>query len=493
MSVSTNINNDSRLPYPSDEKNRSVIIFIIGPWARKWFPCPQYGVEQAENEKIRWILAPDAEDLHKQLQRLRLPSPNIITMAFFPFLPDGQESNQLTLTEIANWQSAFCARPLSEPLRCIFGLYARLSHERSIEDPDRAIWLGGIDVTSSKEISLNHELAALHTILKQQSLQCRYHTLQRFAMADVLQLWMYDTGVMKSLQTLFSQTSLKLTGVLLSDYSEGFVRHGAWANWIASRFKIYPGLAATMSLPQLPDVLYNPEIETAIAITKNPQRKAGWWYITTIALLLAFLLAGTTWLEGEHLIVVKKHLEAFNQIDDSYIKDKREAFNQLMKYRNDLSDCSDRKIMQFLRLSGCRKVLANIEKYVEIYKSSPFFYAAESVELFSSGSSALEEGSEEILASLLPVINSNPETTFMIVGHSDNSGSHKINMSLSEKRAAVVRDWLINKTDISFTRLLVKGVGDTAPIASNDTEEGRKKNRRVDIIPIQVNQHTNNE
>jgi OOP family OmpA-OmpF porin len=67
-----------------------------------------------------------------------------------------------------------------------------------------------------------------------------------------------------------------------------------------------------------------------------------------------------------------------------------------------------------------------------------------------------------------------------IIGHTDNRGGEKTNMLLSERRATTVRDYLVSKGH-DASKMVITGKGQTRPIASNDTEEGRAKNRRVEI------------
>jgi len=71
---------------------------------------------------------------------------------------------------------------------------------------------------------------------------------------------------------------------------------------------------------------------------------------------------------------------------------------------------------------------------------------------------------------------------FAIEGHTDSIGTETYNRRLSLKRAEAVRDYLIGKFDIDGDRLKVLGHGEMRPIATNNTEEGRKKNRRVEIV-----------
>ncbi|MBI3545148.1 MAG: OmpA family protein [Gammaproteobacteria bacterium] len=73
------------------------------------------------------------------------------------------------------------------------------------------------------------------------------------------------------------------------------------------------------------------------------------------------------------------------------------------------------------------------------------------------------------------------KTHLTIVGHTDNVGSNEYNQNLSERRAQAVNDYLNNKGVIP-QRLAFSGRGETAPVATNATEEGRRLNRRVEII-----------
>lgn len=75
-----------------------------------------------------------------------------------------------------------------------------------------------------------------------------------------------------------------------------------------------------------------------------------------------------------------------------------------------------------------------------------------------------------------------PNTTAVIEGHTDNVYTAEYNQKLSEARAKSVRQYLIDKFGISGSRLSAVGYGLTKPIASNDTEEGRQKNRRVQAV-----------
>ncbi|MHB8717022.1 MAG: OmpA family protein [Sulfuricaulis sp.] len=75
-----------------------------------------------------------------------------------------------------------------------------------------------------------------------------------------------------------------------------------------------------------------------------------------------------------------------------------------------------------------------------------------------------------------------PDTTAVIEGHTDNVGTAEDNMELSQRRAESVVSYLTNNLGIARSRLKAVGYGDTRPTADNDTEEGRRQNRRIDAV-----------
>jgi len=74
----------------------------------------------------------------------------------------------------------------------------------------------------------------------------------------------------------------------------------------------------------------------------------------------------------------------------------------------------------------------------------------------------------------------NPELAMEISAHTDDIGSFEYNMQLSQARAQSIVDYLVSK-GIEERRLVAKGYGEAKPISSNNTEEGRMKNRRVEF------------
>ncbi|HQF27528.1 MAG TPA: OmpA family protein, partial [Bacteroidia bacterium] len=102
---------------------------------------------------------------------------------------------------------------------------------------------------------------------------------------------------------------------------------------------------------------------------------------------------------------------------------------------------------------------------------------------FDSGSTGLKETSVNELNRLLRLMQTYPQLKVEIAGHCDNVGGAAFNQDLSEKRARAVKDFLV-KHAIQSERLTSNGYGYTKPLADNDTEEGRAKNRRIELIII---------
>lgn len=102
--------------------------------------------------------------------------------------------------------------------------------------------------------------------------------------------------------------------------------------------------------------------------------------------------------------------------------------------------------------------------------------------VFASGAAALAEGDYASLAAVASWLQANPDATIALVGHTDASGSLPANVALSERRARSVADVLIGRYGADRTRVTANGVGFLAPRASNQTEEGRQKNRRVEVV-----------
>ena len=103
--------------------------------------------------------------------------------------------------------------------------------------------------------------------------------------------------------------------------------------------------------------------------------------------------------------------------------------------------------------------------------------------VFETGKSDIKPQSEEVLGKVGAFLAAHNEIKVEVGGHTDSQGSEENNQALSEKRAASVVEYLLAKfPDIQRDQLKSKGYGESKPVASNDTTEGRAQNRRVDFV-----------
>jgi outer membrane protein OmpA-like peptidoglycan-associated protein len=101
--------------------------------------------------------------------------------------------------------------------------------------------------------------------------------------------------------------------------------------------------------------------------------------------------------------------------------------------------------------------------------------------LFATGRAELKTGSILELNQLVAFLRKYPERTVIIEGHTDSVGSEDFNVGLSQRRADSVRSYLVRQ-GVDPSRITTTGMGESVPVASNDTAAGRQQNRRVEII-----------
>jgi type VI secretion system protein VasL len=125
-----------------------------------------------------------------------------------------------------------------------------------------------------------------------------------------------------------------------------------------------------------------------------------------------------------------------------------------------------------------------VNRLTSVFQASPVVPAPvrlDSLSLFAPGSAELKPGSTKVLISALVDIKAQPDWLIVIAGHSDAKGNAEQNLQLSHARASAVRSWMQRMGDIPDSCFAVQGFADSQPVASNDSEDGRAANRRVDI------------
>ncbi|HHR0842593.1 TPA: OmpA family protein [Klebsiella aerogenes] len=132
-------------------------------------------------------------------------------------------------------------------------------------------------------------------------------------------------------------------------------------------------------------------------------------------------------------------------------------------------------------------VLETIRSYVPppppkaVEKIVPKIIRLDSMSLFDTGKWTLKPGSTKLLVNSLLGIKARPGWLIVIAGHTDSVGDDKSNQILSLKRAESVRNWMRDTGDVPESCFAVQGYGESRPIASNEAQQGRALNRRVEI------------
>ncbi|MBX3044172.1 MAG: OmpA family protein [Candidatus Kapabacteria bacterium] len=103
---------------------------------------------------------------------------------------------------------------------------------------------------------------------------------------------------------------------------------------------------------------------------------------------------------------------------------------------------------------------------------------------FDTGSDKIKPESFAVIKSIADVLAANADVKIMIVGHTDSDGNADKNQTLSEKRAAAVKNSLVGEFGIQESRIQTSGKGDKVPVAENNSTQGKAQNRRVEFVKI---------
>lgn len=102
---------------------------------------------------------------------------------------------------------------------------------------------------------------------------------------------------------------------------------------------------------------------------------------------------------------------------------------------------------------------------------------------FDTAKAEVKPESKDTLEQIAQLLKTTPKLKLLVVGHTDNVGEFSGNMDLSRRRAESVIQALVHQYKVDRKRLSPVGVSFASPVASNDTEDGKAKNRRVELVP----------
>ena len=155
-----------------------------------------------------------------------------------------------------------------------------------------------------------------------------------------------------------------------------------------------------------------------------------------------------------------------------------------------LGGATEERAALILRLEAQARVKQQFEQVEKIFSSNEarVFREGNNVILrlvglnFDSGASQIRPENFDLLAKVEKAIDVFPRSELTIEGHTDSHGGDDLNQKLSQERAESVQQYMINAMRIPTYRLIATGYGETRPVASNETQAGRARNRRIDIV-----------
>jgi outer membrane protein OmpA-like peptidoglycan-associated protein len=268
-----------------------------------------------------------------------------------------------------------------------------------------------------------------------------------------------------------------------------------WQQHITSVTALPPDTAVTTEPLPLPEPLL-----PALPCRRGVSHQMLFWrYAGLLGGIFLALAMQASWMNNQRLIRnVGDHLALYHQLTGKPAEPKLRAQQRLRADDALLDDWQRRGeplryrlgLYQGLRLVSTVEAAVNnwappptpvpVIKNI-IRTTGPQRVRLDSLSLFDTGKWQLKPGSTKVLINALVDIKAKQGWLIVVSGHTDNTGDDKSNQVLSLKRAESVRDWMRDTGDVPESCFAVQGYGESRPLQSNDTNEGRAANRRVEI------------
>ncbi len=165
----------------------------------------------------------------------------------------------------------------------------------------------------------------------------------------------------------------------------------------------------------------------------------------------------------------------------------RDSIKELIRQRDETAIASSQYEQELSLTEDQKRSIAKIETMfspneANVYQQRKNVLVSAHGFRFPPGGSELEADNFSLLNKIIQAVRTFPNSMIRVSGHTDSTGSDALNLKLSEERAAKVARFLTEVGGIDAGRISVYGYGESRPIASNDTPEGRSANRRVEIL-----------
>ncbi|HCI5982158.1 OmpA family protein [Klebsiella sp. HSTU-Sny5] len=277
----------------------------------------------------------------------------------------------------------------------------------------------------------------------------------------------------------------------------GSLASSAWTRWLSRHTGLtrvagwQPGETDTPDASSLPDFILS-QLPAGRGLTPWGRAGRAALAIFTLAAVAALLSSG--WNNRQLLQRVGVDIARYERIAMDDYGAKASAVRVLREDAALLDSWARNGVPLRLSLGLYRgerirlPLLEAIRRYVPppppprpVQRVAPHVIRLDSMSLFDTGKWVLKPGSTKRLVHSLVDIKARPGWLIVVAGHTDSIGEEKANQLLSLKRAESVRDWMRDTGDVPDSCFAVQGYGESRPIATNDTPEGRALNRRVEI------------
>ncbi len=465
----------------SSNKEEPDIVFIMGPYAERWFSDPNETGAVRFDKKITWILIRTPQELAKKISIINEKHGNYNFKAIFPFLPDGHDNDSLMLLKIKDWCYLFHRNQFDIEIACSFIIYSKLGNQRSSRDPNNVFWIGDLNLNDNIKKDIYAEIELMKEQLNHICTSKKLNEIQSYTMASLLFEWIEESQLLDEIKKLLSDTPIYLTNLVISDYATGSTRHGAWSRWLQEKYAILPQLSPYISLPPLPEkVIIKKNTSYNYIIEKEKIN----FFIFIFPALIALAIASSLLYSFCHQVELNNHINTyisdFDKATDSDYGKKISVIKKLKLVEKKMITDSKRYSLTW-GLSISNPLLAKINVSIKDFSDKPLFTSQAQAAMFDIGSSKIKPEYINNLKPLAYFMRSHPEIILLIEGHSDNSGSEEKNIILSYSRAENIKKWFILESGLPESNFAIRGIGPKEAIASNDSEEGRKMNRRVEI------------
>lgn len=180
---------------------------------------------------------------------------------------------------------------------------------------------------------------------------------------------------------------------------------------------------------------------------------------------------------------ISAYISTLKEEKKQLIKDNGILQEELQKYKEQSANYSaelEKKLDKERRIEKIKNLFRSNEAKI-IYEGDNLVISLFGLN-FPSGKAIIQPEYFSLLTKVQQSLREFPDSHYLIEGHTDSQGNANLNKLLSEKRALSVREYLIANMDIGESQITHIGYGETKPVASNETNEGRALNRRIDIV-----------